>query len=560
MNAKLKAGLMAIGAVALLAMLGVVFLAEDESPPRTEHPRLESGQVAAKSGGRAAWVEGDAGGPAGKGSGGGQRPGPGGTRPGGGSGTGGGLRPGVERVPGPGGAPQGPTALHFRCVDGEGKALSGVRIEARRKSGMPMPPVLSDSQGLAKIEGLPPGEVLLGSARHAQSQGARTFGPVRVGPRVRVVLRFARSALGTLCGKITDDQGQPVSEAQLVLSDPNAAAQPEAAGRTQSKGKAFLDTMAMNLRPDGTFRARVAPGSYAVAARGKGYTESDIGYVKVSADQDSKEVSLVVQRQGSLSGELKLPSELTNVLPLDLDIVLEITSGTERNPYTKTERRPVKLTGSFRFHLTECHPGRYRIRLEVPRPGGNRVGAWRTLNVKPGEALTGLVLELKEIPVSITGLVRDDTGRPLAGVEVLSGSLRVRTDSQGAFSLRGLDAGNVRVRANKKGHAQGYTEVNYNGARQRVVLDLARFGSVRGRVTGPAVRKIPVHLVLEDNGAYMPRTRSADSKGAFHFKDLPPGTYYLKVGKSADLYSVKGAPSVTVKAGQQVVAPPLSQP
>lgn len=444
---------------------------------------------------------------------------------------------------------EGPSSLRIRCVDPEGHALAGVRIEARRASGAPLEPQITNASGEVRLSGLPRGEAIHGRAYHAWVHGGVAFGPARVGEEVAVV-QLTPAEMGRLSGRIVDDRGLPVSEVVLNLVDPE-----------QGEGTAVLDAVALGLAPDGSFLTTLAAGRYAVSAGGPGLTESDRTYVTVEPDREAGPIELVVSRAATISGRLELPPELAAALPLALDLVMEVTSGTEENPYTRVDRRPLQLDASHGFFAGDCAPGAYRIRLELPEAGANRVGPWVPFSLAPGEQKTGLLLALAEMPVAIQGRVLDDQGMPVAGAVVAVNARRVESDAEGRYALRGLDLGDTAITAKKEGYAPAYQPVSYDGARRDVDLVLQRCGGIRGAVEGPDGRPaagVPVLAISRgDDDTYQPHDARADGNGGYLFEGLPPGIYYLKAGAGADPFDVTGAPSVQVLPGQVVDAAAL---
>ncbi|MBL4844543.1 MAG: carboxypeptidase regulatory-like domain-containing protein [Planctomycetes bacterium] len=551
MNAKLKAGLAALVAVGVAVAAGMLLLDDGNegkpSPSRagsrkTLAPSPARSRVGAppkgsrptgSNGGSAAQ-----GTPAGTSSSGTPRPTRNGARPGSTPGSG-------NRGGQPGGRP---VALKVICEDGTGRPLSGVRIEARRKSGMPLEAVLSDSNGHASLGGLPAGETISGVARHARVKGGVPFGPIRVeaGASLRVRLNLAR--LGRLVGVILDQDGNPIREAEVVLVNPS-----------DPKGKAILDTAALGLGADGSFVTEVAAGSYAVSARGPGFSESDRAYIQVPPDADSSRVELRVSRKGSIAGQLHLPSDVAQLRPLEFDVVIETESGTRRNPLTRTDRRKLVPAADLSFKIEDVHAGRVRIRLELPVIGDHRVGPWASFTMTPGQQVTGVLVSLAEVGIAIAGSVRDDRGVVVPNATVSVGSRRVTTDLQGAFVIRGLDMGETGVEASLKGHANAYRAIDYQGSQLAVDLVLARLGEVAGQVRGQGVNGIPVLLIHNDDGAVQTFNAKTDAKGNYVFKDVPPGVYHLKAGKGADPFETSGAPTVSVQAGQRAQADPIAR-
>lgn len=549
-NAQTKAGLGALGAAALVAVMGLFLLSDDDGA--REPGGARSGPIGKTEPGRD-------GTPSGVGQGNPVRSQAGAkTRVGktGSGWTSPGKAPrgpfGHQTRPGRG----GPLAVRFRCRDQAGNPLSGVRIEAKRRSGMPLDPVQSDARGEALLPGLPGGESISGLARHPSNRAPVSFGPVTVSKGTVVPLQFtAAAAQGRLRGKIVTDQGHPVSELskpELVLIDPR-----------DPEGKSILDTHSMSFRGDGSFVAGVAAGRYAVSARGKGLSESDRAYVNVQAGQETGEITLTVRRQGTIGGQVTLPADLQAVKPLALDLVMEVTGGTARNPYTRTVRRPLELDASFRFVLRGCDAGKYRLRLEVPQAGNNRVGPWVRVELSPGGKVSGLNLVLREVMVSVEGTVSDGQGQAIEGATVRVMGRTVSTDRDGRYALRGLNMGSLGIKATKQGFASGYKTANYSGARITVNFVLDALGAVEGKVvaaTSP-VADVPIVLVSKDENGYLTHNGKTDAQGRYKIANLTPGKYFVKAGAGAkDPYNLAGAPSVTVTSGKTTQAPAVQLP
>jgi hypothetical protein len=429
------------------------------------------------------------------------------------------------------------TAL-FRCVGQDGEALGGVRIEARRASGAPLTPVISDGGGDAQITGLVAGESIQGVGRHPTSRDAANFGPASVGPSV-IVLRFRRSELGDLRGTLRDDAGQPVADAELVLVNPKS---PE--------GQAVLDAMGMGLRADGSFLTRVAVGTYTVSARAPGLSESDRTYVTVGADGAAPNVTIVLNRQGSLAGTVRLPSSLASNPPEVLELVWEVKAGTSANPYTRNGRVPLD-SNATEYTLPDCDPGRYRLRLEARlQDGESRIGNWSSVNVLAGQDVRALALTLTEALISVQGTITDDQGTPLAGATVTVGPQRGVTRDDGTYALKGLDLGEAFLEAKLEGHAPGFLPIHYRAQALTVDVVLKRNGGLRGQVTdsnGPAGNTLVLAIQVEDDGVRTHETKT-DGQGYYTFQGLSPGTYTLKAGPAADPFS-GGGKQVVVQPG-----------
>lgn len=445
-------------------------------------------------------------------------------------------------------APPGAVEITFRCVDDEGQRLTGVWIEANRPSGAPLSTLTSDDQGEARLGGILPGDAIQGVARHPLSNETVAFGPITIKAGSVVALRFRKGQTGTLRGRVLDQQGQPVMDARLRLIDPKQA------------GEAVLDGLGMGLGPDGTFVATVAAGSYAISAEAPGFASSDRAYATVPPGGEAGPVDLVLFRQGRIAGKISLPPDLAAALPVAVDLVVEITRGTEENPFERVKRYPLQVDASFAFALEDCDPGRYRLRLEAPAAGANRVGKWYSLSLDPGKNIEGVTLVLDQAATAVHGVVRDDRGIPVEGARVGVRGREATTDRDGRYALHGLDKGeDILVEARADGHAPATQQATYEGVELTIDLVLARTGGVRGRVAG-ATGGVQVLVCQRSDLGVRPHQVACGPDGVYLLEGLPPGSYYIKAGPGADPFDSSGAPTVEVLPGEVVDAPDVTLP
>lgn len=440
----------------------------------------------------------------------------------------------------------GAVEVTFRCTDDAGEALAGVWIEVKRPSGAPLDTLTSGPGGEARLERLPPGEAIQGVARHPLSNESVAFGPITIRAGSVVALKFRRGQTGRLSGQVVDERGQPVRGATLRLIDPKQA------------GEAVLDSVGMSLGPDGTFMATVAAGAYAISAEAPGFAASDRAYATVAANEEAGPVHLVLYRQGRISGRASLPPDLA-ALASAIDLVIEITRGTEENPYQRVDRRPLEVDVGFNFVVDGCDPARYRLRLEAPAAGGNRVGPWYSLTLAPGQSIDGVTLVLSETAPSVRGVVRDDRGLAIEGARVSVRGRQSTTDRDGRYTVHGLDEGeDILVEARADGHAGVTQQATYEGVALAIDLVLPRHGGVRGRVRGGG--NVPVLVCLRSDMGVRPYQVAAGADGSYLLEGLPPGSYFIKAGQGANPFDAAGAPTVEVRPGHVAEAPDVALP
>lgn len=439
----------------------------------------------------------------------------------------------------------GTVLLRLSCVDERQGPLQGVLIEAFQEGGSPLGEVQSDAQGQAVLRQIPSGARVRGRARHPLSRDTVTFGPLDPASQPEVRLVFPHSPAGRVRGRIVDDQGRPVLDAQLVVAD------------QRQEGKALMDAGAIGLAADGSFAAQVAAGKYALAAQAPGFASSELSYLAVPEDGEADAGTLQLQRQGAIAGRVTLPPDLAAVGGQGLDLVLENTRGTAENPYTTVQRRPLELDPSLTFVVEGLDPGSWRLRLELPAAGQNRVGPWAGCQVAPGGRVEGVTLSLGSVTVSMRGTIRDDRGDPIEGAKVTCRGRSATSDRDGRWALAGVDPGDCFLDVKREGYAPGFRQVLYEGAELVLDFTLQRTGGVQGTVQGPdgPAGGVPVIVVQQVDQAVRPHETTTDGAGVYRIEGLPPGSYYIKAGPGADPFDSAGAPTVQVRPGEVVEAP-----
>jgi hypothetical protein len=154
-----------------------------------------------------------------------------------------------------------------------------------------------------------------------------------------------------------------------------------------------------------------------------------------------------------------------------------------------------------------------------------------------------------ELGARVRGTVRDAAGAPLTGVMVRSsgrndwmngGSRAATTDAQGAFDLRGLAAGKLRLSAQSASHLPKSSEEFevQNGETARVDLQLESGGSLSGVVRFPdgslaAGADVLCIDATGERGSGGFKALKADDQGRFEFKALDGKNYSLRATRSA---------------------------
>ena len=345
-------------------------------------------------------------------------------------------------------------------VDGEGKPVEGVKLDARSvendwgwnwDSGGK-----SDLAGKFTLDALRPGEYRVvaskgwfetlrkpGATDDEQHPGEKAI--VRAGETTKVKL-VIESQGGTIKGVVVDADGKPISDAYL-----SAARESDAAGAQQSNVSATRDWDWGDEKPtltnvDGTFTiTKLSPGKYTVRAYRKGGGEAVAEHVAVGST-----ARLELKHTGSIAGVAKRdggapPDEIT------------LTLSDLKTGFNRAERY-YKTGGTFTIHdLPKGH-----FNLTVSAEGGSKK---IDLDLAEGETKTGVEVTLDSL-VTISGRVVElGTKKPVPGMRVFAqpatgGSFSISfggdtdndniSDEQGKFTLKRVARGQIAVQGMAK--------------------------------------------------------------------------------------------------------------
>lgn len=287
-------------------------------------------------------------------------------------------------------------------------------------------------------------------------------------------LRPAAPARGVLTGRIVDEQGAPVLSPELVLLDADGESE-------------ILGPDRLNLAPGGGYRVEVGPGTWSLQARAPEHSDSQPTSVRVAAGC-SPPHDFVLTRHGILRGTVQLPPEVRGLLPRTFRVVLEASNDEppslatiDSKPEVHLRRVDVWVGHDRSFELRDCVPGLYRVRFELPRPGGGWVGPWAQTWLEPGQVREGVQLRFPaEADLSVAGLVLDTQGLAVEGARVTAGPHLATTDAQGRFELRGLELGPHVLEVAREGHESRTEELEFLGDPLRLELRLRPEDVVEG--------------------------------------------------------------------------------
>ena len=256
-------------------------------------------------------------------------------------------------------------------------------------------------------------------------------------------------------GTALDSSGKPLSGGAIIV--------------TQASGGGFMSTMGTQIKPDGSFSLTgVAPGEYTLRAQPMGpmggfgpatdANEFAVAHITVGSE-DINGLLLAAARPVSVTGRIILPPGAS------------FQPGTSRliaSP-AETEMMPFgppgggKINDDLTFEM-KVPPGRSLVRLLARTAGDwstkserlNGVDVTDTgIEIRPGEDITGLEIELTNQQSQITGSVTNSRGQAVKDYSVvvfardrekwtLPQTRYIRqgqADQEGRFKVTGLPAG-----------------------------------------------------------------------------------------------------------------------
>jgi protocatechuate 3,4-dioxygenase beta subunit len=316
-----------------------------------------------------------------------------------------------------------------RVVDEFGEPLSGLEVSARRvqtingrRQLMPYGPQGSTNDiGEFRIFGLEPGQYAVLALWRRMGPGDPTS-PDRNG---YAATYFPGTTNEAEAQRFTIAAGQTISDLAMALS-PIKTARVEgtvvdADGRPM--GNTFLEVLqsganynfigGQSVQPDGTFIfARLTPGDY-VFRTPPTTTRQTVAMMKLTVGgEDIRDLRLVALPLATLSGRIVVDPSLSPPSALSL-------MATPEEPLMPGGTKQTSVADDLTFELTAM-PGRNRITSPNLPPGWTmrsvRVNSVDVIDdgfdVKPGEKITGVDVELTTKIATIAGLVTNARGEP----------------------------------------------------------------------------------------------------------------------------------------------------
>jgi protocatechuate 3,4-dioxygenase beta subunit len=442
-------------------------------------------------------------------------------------------------------------AVGGRAVDTHGDPLSGVAVTATEAEG--------GQRGMFRM--------VMGGRQGGEEDAVRTGSDGTFTMRVKegtYDFTFRREGLAPKTVR-----GQNISVASAPNVEATMEPSVEITGRVSRAGTGLENVMVMAMTPgsdaasattgpDGSFTLTgLAPGSVRLMAR----KTDDFVQETRNVDAPAHDVVIDIPAGGRISGRVVDKGSGKPIPSFQSGITTSRSAGGMVMMAPPQLRSFTSDDGSFT--LESVPPGATVLVASSAGYASSRLN----LTVEQAKEIKGVELQL-DAGVKLTGRVTGSNGSPLGDVEVrvlpsptggfaTSGAERTATtDTNGEYSIEGLEAGDETVSFSHAKHSAMRKPVTLKGGETRLDVQLASGGRVTGTVVTESGAPVADAEVEAGSGGGYQSART-NANGAFEFESMTPGRYRFTASKSGlaegvveDVDVSNGAPvQIVLKAG-----------
>jgi uncharacterized GH25 family protein len=397
-------------------------------------------------------------------------------------------------------------AVVVTVIDDARKPIQGAEVKLEQRT------VRTSDQGIARVAPVHPGwiEVEASAPGHAPSTGFTTVGSAGATGALTITLHKGYP----VSGRVVDEAGAPIAKVRVTGNAGLMGDAKETGGATTNERGEFT-------------LAALASGSHTLLASDGEHAPARSAPITV-ADRPVTGVQIAMRAGGVIAGTVvdgnRKPVPFATVRVAGASQQIWEAAGRQA---TTDQKGAFELRGLTRAKL--------QVRAESDAAASKIVDV--DVTTTPKVAALELVLD---VAGSIAGVVVDETGAPVAEVQVnafpdilagastaglaLAGLSSATTGGGGEFVIRGLPDGGYRVWAARPSGGIGNWGQASTAARtgdKDVRITLAAPGTLIGKVA-LAGSSAPPRLVTVMVGVQMP---TPVTDGAFQIKGLAPGSY-----------------------------------
>jgi len=336
-------------------------------------------------------------------------------------------------------------------------------------------------------------------------------------PRVEPV-EVSMDPASDVAGVVLDPQGEPIVGAQVLLRR----------SQTIEMGGNVMAMMMMTdsaTDQEGRFLFEdQEPGTISLSAVASGYQEAKRDNLEVPKGEDLLDIEIPLPTGAILEGRVLSPDGRAAI-----GAAVGPAGGDEGPGGMMRQMNQVGVDGSGYYRIEGLEAGPLSIEAVHPdyprvvrdaelREGRNTLD----LNFEGGQEVTGRVVDASGGPVPDAAVQLVPAGRRWGGPETMS-------ETDGAFTLPGVQDGDYRVQADATGFASFDGDLSVNVAGEPVhglEVRLDRGAAIYGRVTGLEPGKLgDVGVSTDGPGASGFGGASVDYEGNYRVENLVPGEY-----------------------------------
>ncbi len=331
---------------------------------------------------------------------------------------------------------------------------------------------------------------------------------------------------GRLAGRVLDDKGEPVADAEVSLAWRPMLEDMQVGGAVYRKA---------STNREGRFEIRSSPlGSVLLGVRARGFIPRPPAPITVPPPQ-GQELEIRLERGAVLAGSVKT----TEGEPVaGLRVAIGDAAG--------------KSDADGAYRVDGLRPGPVEVDLFHPSYRRQK----KTITIEMGNNVLDVELEAGR---RITGRVVDERGKPVGTALVVLEtptlvdfrSFRTRSALDGSFEIASVAEGKYQITAEAEGFAPMPGRDLVVAPQQEVgplELVLGRSGTVTGRILGLDPEQLAqVELRAADDDD-LTRPGRVDARGRFEIRDLSPGPWKLQAELATEQRKVTGR--VVVVAGE----------